>query len=418
MSAIPEQSRQGFAALMAAILRDGAWFDADRARGYARLLGAVLALSTLAYVATSKGGVDLSGKALGTDFASFYAASALALSGEAARVYDLAAHGAAQTAIFGRDIGYAAFFYPPIFLLMCLPFGLFPYLVSLVLWQGATALFYWRVARRFAGSRLGALPFFAFPAVMLNVGHGQNAFLSTGLFGAGILWLHSRPALAGMMFGALAYKPHLGLVIPLVLLIGRRWTAIASAGATVIGLSALSALVFGVESWRGFLAVAPLASATLEHDLVGAEKMQSAYAAIRVLGGGSGLAYLIQGIVAAGTLGALAWVQITRQRRTKGAQIDETPLMVLACLLTSPFLLDYDLMLMALPMAWLFREAMRTGFLPYEKTVLLAAFILPLLARPLAMAAHIPLGPIVILALFSIMARRILLEPDGRLNPA
>ena len=69
-------------------------------------------------------------------------------------------------------------------------------------------------------------------------------------------------------------------------------------------------------------------------------------------------------------------------------------------------------------MAWLFREAMRTGFLPYEKTVLLAAFILPLLARPLAMAAHIPLGPIVILALFSIMARRILLEPDGRLNPA
>lgn len=402
MSAIPDKPRLD----LAGPLRDADWLDAARARAYARVLGVVLALITLAWFATSLGGPDANGKAIGTDFTSFYAASRLALDGRPSAIYDLVAHAAAQNAIFRRPVEYAAFLYPPLYLLICLPFALFPYLPALLLWQGLSLAFYWRVARQFAGSRLGALPLFAFPAVMLNVGHGQNAFLSAGLFGAGVLWLDKRPALAGVMFGLLAYKPHLGLVIPLVLAVNRRWTSFVAAGITVVAMAGLSLLMFGMETWRGFIAISPLATAALEHDLVGAHKMQSAYAAIRVLGGGSNLAYLVQAIVALATLAILLRVQMRRQRLAQGRSMAETPLMIAACLLTSPFLLDYDLVLLALPMAWLFREAMRTGFAPYEKITLFAAFVLPLVTRQLADLAHLPLGPFVIFAVFWLVARR------------
>jgi hypothetical protein len=397
MSAIPQRPR----ADLATLLRTADWLDRDRATGYVRLFAIILGAALLGWIVLSRSGIDPSGKALGTDFTSFYAASVLALKGQALDVYSTAAHGAAQTAIFGRDIGYAAFFYPPIYLLLCLPLGLVPYMASLALWQASTLIVYWRVARQFGGSRLGALPLFAFPAVMLNIGHGQNAFLSAGLFGAGILWLDRRPVLAGMMFGALAYKPHLGLVIPLVLILMGRWTAFAAAGATVLALVGLSAALFGVDAWFGFLTMSKLATATLQHGLVEPEKMQSAYAAIRVLGGSSSLAFGVQAVVTLGVMAALVW-SVRQKPTTMAAGV----LMVMAALMASPFLLDYDLVLLALPMAWLFREAMRTGFRPYEKIVLLASFVLPLVARTLAQSAGLPIGPLVILALFAVVARR------------
>ena len=397
MSAIPHRPR----ADLLAMLRTAPWLDHARATGYVRLLGAILGLALLGWLFVARSGVDPSGKALGTDFASFYAASVLALKGQALDVYNTAAHGAAQTAIFGRDIGYAAFFYPPIYLLICLPLGLLPYIASLAVWQASTLFLYWRVARQFGGSKLGALPFFAFPAVMLNIGHGQNAFLSAGLFGAGILWLDKRPVLAGMMFGALAYKPHLGLVIPLVLILMGRWTAFIAAGATVVVLAALSAALFGTDTWFGFLTISKLASATLEHGLVEPEKMQSAYAAVRVLGGTSALAYVVQAVVTFAVMAALVW-SIRQKPTTLAAGV----LMVMAALMASPFLLDYDLVLLALPMAWLFREAMRTTFWPYEKIVMLAAFVLPLVSRTIATSLHLPLAPLIMLALFALLIRR------------
>lgn len=382
-------------------LRDAAWLNAERARGYLLVAASLLLVITLGWIAVSLGGLDPTGKILGTDFVSFYAASVLSLGGNASSVYDVAAHHAAQTAVLGRDVGYAAFFYPPIYLLLCLPMGLLPYLASLVVWQAGTLLFYWRVARRFGAERLGELPFFVFPAVMVNVGHGQNAFLSAGLFGAGILCLDRRPVLAGVMFGALAYKPHLGLVIPLALAVGRRWVAFGSASATVLVLCLMSLAAFGPDVWTGFLAISKLAGATLEHQLVEAYKMQSLYAAVRLLGGGSGLAYAAQAILAVGVLASLA-LAIHRGADTLAAGA----LMATAALLTTPFLLDYDLMLLAIPMAWLFREALRGEFLPWEKVVLLASFVLPLLARPVADALGVPLGPIVVIALHACLLRR------------
>jgi alpha-1,2-mannosyltransferase len=377
------------------------WLTAKRARAWGWLLLGVTLAIAVGWIAMARGGLDVAGKPLGTDFTSFWTASKLALAGSPAGAYDVAAHHAQQTAMFGRDTGYAAFFYPPIFLLICLPLAALPYLTSLVAWLAATGALYWRMARAWLGEAFGAMPIFAFPAVLTNIGHGQNGFLSAALFGGGALWLERRPIMAGLCLGALAYKPHLGIMIPVALAIAWRWKTFAAAGAAVIALAGASYGLFGLETWRGFLADSSLARGALEQGLVGDAKLQSAFAAVRLWGGGLGLAYGVQAMVAAAAAAGLVWLH--RRAPNCGA---EGPAMIVAALLASPFLLDYDLIILAAPLAWMLREGARSGFLTWEKTILLAAFVLPAVSRLLATDARLPLAPFVMAALFVAILRR------------
>jgi hypothetical protein len=52
----------------------------------------------------------------------------------------------------------------------------------------------------------------AFPAVFINVGHGQNGFLTAALLGGALHWLDRKPWLAGILIGMLAYKPQFGVL--------------------------------------------------------------------------------------------------------------------------------------------------------------------------------------------------------------
>ena len=382
-------------------LRRADWLTPARARAYGWLWLGVCGAICIAWIALARGGLDLTGKPLGTDFTSFWSASKLALGGAPTAPWNVAAHHARQSAIFGRDTGYAAFFYPPIFLLICLPLGLLPYLASLAAWLAATGALYVRMARAWLGARFGLMPIFAFPAVLTNVGHGQNGFLSAALFGAGALWLQRRPILAGLALGALCYKPHLGLMIPFALAIAGRWKSFAAAAAMVIALAAASLALFGAPAWAAFLADSGLARAALEQGLVGDAKMQSAFAAVRLLGGPLVLAYAAQAVVAAAAAAGLVWLQ---RRAPRSAA--EGPALIVAALLASPFMLDYDLVILAAPLAWLLGEGVRTGFRDWEKTALAAAFMLPAVSRTLATGAHLPVAPLVLAALFVLILRR------------
>jgi alpha-1,2-mannosyltransferase len=392
-------------------LREATWLTRERALAYGRILLVMSLTAAVVWTALAHGGLDRMGKPLGTDYASFWTASKLALGGHPLQVYDITAHHAEQTRLFGRDVGYSAFFYPPIYLLICLPLALLPYFASLAVWLGVTGLAYWRVVRAWLGDRFGALAIFSFPAVLVNIGHGQNGFLTTALFGGGALMLDRRPIVAGMLFGCMVYKPQLGLVIPLALIAAGRWKTIGAAAATVLILAGLSAALFGLDAWRGFLAVSPVAKAALEQDLVGYAKMQSTFAGVRLLHGGLGLAYAVQIAVALAACAGLVLLQ--RRSFRSGA---EGPAMMTAALLASPFLLDYDLLLLAIPLAWMAREGLRTGFRPWEKLVLALAFVLPLMSRSVASTIGLPLAPIVIGAVFVLVLRRGLEPADSAAN--
>src|SRR5205814_7022046 len=90
------------------------------------------------------------------------------------------------------------------------------------------------------------------PGAAVNLFFGQNGILSTVLLGGGVLLLGSRPILAGVLLGLLAYKPQLAVLAPFALLAGREWRALAAAILSQIALGLLSLLVLGAEPWFAF----------------------------------------------------------------------------------------------------------------------------------------------------------------------
>jgi hypothetical protein len=58
------------------------------------------------------------------------------------------------------------------------------------------------------------------------------------------------------------------------------------------------------------------------------------------------------------------------------------------------------------PLAWTAAAAERDGFLPWEKLVLAAAFLLPMVARAVGMTVGVPVAPLVVLALLTVVVRR------------
>ena len=399
-------------------LRSGQWLTAARARGYSLMLLAFCAIAAAGWIAMSDGLIDRNGKPIGTDFASFYAAGSLVLDGRAADVYSMALHYAREQRIFGAATPYYGWLYPPVFLLVATPLALMPYLLALAVWQISTFALYLSVigvivARmRMRGIVIGPiwLPIAAgFPAVFINLGHGQNGFLTAALFGAALLALPARPVVSGVLFGLLAYKPQFALVAPIALLAAAQWRTVVAAGITVMVLVGITSLVFGGDLWLAFAASTETSrKLLLEQGDVGFEKLQSVFAAVRMSGGGVPLAYAVQGVVSVAVVSGTAWAwRSACDRDLKAA------LLVIATVLASPHVLDYDLVILALAIAFSVSGGFTSGFRDYEISLLAAAWMVPLVSRSIAGVTGIPLGLLVLLALYVFTLRRAVLDRAG-----
>ncbi len=371
------------------------WLTGQRARAYAT----IVLISTLA-VAMLRVGMSLAGAgplgfAIHSDFVSFWAASHLALAGHASDTYTVATHWDVERSAL-PETGYSAFLYPPVWLLLCLPLALLPFWWSLAAFLAATGTGYWWVTRKLLPG--GGVAFLAFPAVVTNVVYGQNGLLTTALFGGGLLALERRPWAAGICFGCLAYKPHLAATVPIALIAGRHWRALAATAATAAALIAASVALFGVSAWQGFFAEAPFARSVLEHGVLTNVGWVSIFRAIVQMGGPVTLAYAVQAVAG---LAAIAAMVVAIRRRPDAI----TAMLPLATVLATPFLLAYDLALLALPMAWLVRQGQLRGFRAWEKPALALAFMAPVLSVVAASAGVPVVGPLAILGLFAVVAR-------------
>lgn len=399
-------------------LRSGAWLTPDRLRTYAVIVLGLSLAGLVGWVALSDHMIDCNGKPIGTDFSSFYAAGSLVRDGRVADVYDMAAHYARQQQIFGAGVPYFGWLYPPLFLLIATPLALMPYPVALAVWQGGTLLLYLAVIRMIVRSFRGApapvgriwiLLALAFPAVFINLGHGQNGFLSTALFGGALVALPKRPVLAGILFGLLAYKPQFALVIPIALLVAGQWRAILAAGLTVAVLCGVTALLFGIDIWFAFAASMETSrKLLLEQGDVGFEKLQSIFAAVRMWGGTVPLAYAAQTTLSILVIGSAAWVWRARLDHAVKAAI-----LVIATLLASPHVLDYDLTILSVAIAFLAMTGLTRGFRPYEITLLAAAWIVPLVSRGIAGTTGVPIGLLAMIALYAVVLLRASSDLEG-----
>src|ERR1700685_1641389 len=353
------------------------------------------------------------------DFVSFWTAGKLTLEGTAGDAYLKGPHFVLQAELTGDPDGwgYLAFFYPPFFLFLCAAFALVGYFPALCLWLASTFAGYAAMLR-------GLLPrdmperncvwalLLGYPAVMVNAGFGQNGFLSTALFGGAAIWLDRRPALAGVCLGCLSYRRQLGIIVRLGLAAAARWRCFAVAGLTVLVLIGLATIAFGTEIWPAFLTnmgVARQSWMEPENPLYH-QFWITVFGAVRLHGGSLALAYEARTAVTLAAACLLAGVLLLRR---PGAQSGRAQGAAIAAFVPfcSPFMLEYDLMVLAVPMAWLIAEGLRGGFRRGEVVALCAAYFAPVLFKVTLFDDAIKVGVIVAVAvLFAAVLRR-MIEP-------
>jgi arabinofuranan 3-O-arabinosyltransferase len=331
---------------------------------------------------------DPSGQPIATDFVNVWAAGRQALAGAPAAVYDVALHKAAEVIAVGHDFaGEYPWLYPPSFLFVAVSLALLPYGMAAAAWLALTFSAYLVVVRAIIRHRVGILLACAYPGLLANAVVGQNGFLSAALLGGALLLLPGSPVMAGCLIGLLAFKPHLGILLPVVLIAGGYWRGIAAAAVT-FGLIALSSwAAFGPDAWTAFFQSLPVASqSTLEQGRAEWGKLQSAYGVVRMMGATSAIAWVAQGVLA----GAVA-VALAALWRSKTSFDLKAAALAVGTVVVVPYIFLYDLVILAVAIAFLLRACGEAGPTPGEmRAVAIAALLIvifPLLKVPVGFAA-------------------------------
>ncbi len=400
---------------LTARMRSGEWLTRRRVRVFVTIL-LIIELAAFGFlVAGTHGWIVPLDKPTTTDFVSFYAAGQLADAGTPALTYDQAAHLATEETIVGQGIEYQYFNYPPVYQAMFMPIAWLPYLTAFVLFEVATLIFYLAVARRILDdySGIALLALVGFPIVFWNIGLGQNAFLTAGLFGAATLLIDRRPVLAGLCFGALCYKPHFALLVPLALAAGGHWRAFAAAAASAVVLVLASLALLGWDTWHAFLATAGASHSMYESGRILFGGFVNPFGAMRLWGASVALSYTVQAIVSAIAASVVAMVWYRHASLPSRAAV-----LASATLIAVPLSLLYDLMLGGISACWLLRgEGQRCG--PWEKTVLAVAYAALFDSRGLSDQITLPVNTIAALSLFVLATRRAFAELGWvRISPA
>ena len=312
--------------------------------------------------------VGADGRPKATDFVSFWAAGKLVLSGHATDAYDWTIHKAVATSN-GIDIGgHFTFQYPPTFLLLTPVLALTPYPAAMLVWTAIGLPIYLTAVRLIAGGWNATLAALAWPAVLWNTVVGQTGFLTAALLGAGVALIDRRPALSGILFGLLTYKPQFGLLIPVALIAGGRWRVVGWAVLSALILCAISAAVFGTSTWIAFFdSIARINGAILTAGGTDFSKLQSLYGYVRALGGGSEMAWLAHGALVLFLAAFVGWLW------RSDAPFDlKAAALSAATVLASPYSFIYDFVALAVPIIFLGRA----GFSNRELTFVIAAALL------------------------------------------
>jgi hypothetical protein len=380
-------------------IRTGDFLDRARVRRLAVLYLIIGLMSLGALIASSDGFKDRLGRPLGTDFMAFYVAGRVADEKGGAAAYDAAEQYAEHQRLIGEEKPpFWPYLYPPAFLFVAMALASLPYLAAWLFWSGGTLALYLGAMQRLAPGAFAALLAAAFPAVLTNFMHGQNGFLIAALFAAAAHCLiANRKLAAGVAFGLIAIKPQYGLLIPIVLAAAGEWRVFAAAAASVLALALAPTMAFGVDVWPGFFETMRAARVeVLETGAIGFEKIQSVFSQAKMLGAPTIIAYAAQALFALGL--AVMTARLWRGRAS-------TPLklagLIIASLLATPYVVDYDLVILAPAMALLILEGAARGFRPFERTLLLAAAAAPVIARPVGAALPLSLGLFAMIALFA-----------------
>jgi hypothetical protein len=391
-------------------LSSGSWVTVARVRAISTMALTATVVALLLLFATAHGTVDAMGRPIGTDFSNVWAAGWMANHGQAAAAWNWAAHHAVQQAIHHDPaIAFYGWHYPPPFLMLASLLARMPYIMALLLWQAVTLGLALVVVRSIVPGRDALLAAIGAPVVLICLGHGQNAFLTGALLGGGMLLLDRKPWIAGLLLGCLVYKPQFAVLIPVVLIAAGNWRAFLSAACAVLTLCALTLMLWGWPVWGAFIDSLTITRViVIEQGNTGWEKIESAFSAIRMWGGSVPLAYAVQSVVT-GT--AILTAAVVARR---GSMANRAAATLAAALLSTPYVLDYDFVVLGVAVAFVVADIRARGALRWEASLLAFAWIVPLFGRQATALTLIPLELIAAITILMLAARRAIVM-DGAL---
>jgi len=293
--------------------------------------------------------------------------------------------------------------YPPPFLLLILPFGVLPPVLSLPSFVlagfAASVLSVWRCLDR----NLRRWPLIATlllcPAVPFNVMTGQNAFYTAALLVAGLGGIARYPVLCGALLGLLSVKPQLCLMAFVALVAARQWRSLGSAAASACLLTLVSVPVAGLDMWRGWLDLVFGGNELYQSWLnVGRLNGIGVYACVSWLGAPGSVASLAQAAATIGSGGLVYWVY----RQPASGAIRLAALLA-ATILAAPHASNSDAILLGLAASLYVTALPPQELRPHRLAIAAAVWISPLFNPPVLFRIGC-VTPLLVAALLAVIA--------------
>jgi alpha-1,2-mannosyltransferase len=324
---------------------------------------------------------DLHGAFMGTghiwgrDFVNVWTGGRLVMEGHADLIYSLREYVAYQQEFVG-PIKPHYYSYPPSSFFLAAPFGLLPYFAALTLWLTATLAFFLWAAKPYVKDTPNFPLFFAAvtPAATINIWAGHYGFLVGALWLASFARIEHAPRRAGVFAALLTIKPHLGLLLPPLLLARRAWRTILVAAIGAVAMVVVSGLVFGFDLWLEYLVKMSRFQASLLEDQTSffLAMMPGTFTSLRYITPSSENAAWIAHIGVSAIALFLYW---RAQRRVEGWK-DLAFIAATATFLILPYAFNYDMTVVSLGFGLLlFRY---WDELPiWQRAVLIGGFLSP-----------------------------------------
>ena len=370
-------------------------------------LGAVYYLSMW----TGDNGPDAQGftKTPYWDFNNLWTGGRLALEGHVRHIFDMDLYRPDMRRLLGLNVPNQEWSYPPSLLLLAVPLASLPALPAYIVWTLGSVLLLHFAVRPYKLPMMFHLAIILCPAAFINAMFGQNGSFISALFIAGLFYAPRKPVLAGICFGVMTVKPHLGILIPFALIASGNWKAFISAGVTTVTLFIATGLLFGFSVWSDFLhSTQPMMQAFMEKPFPHPYQANTVTGFILARGFGAGLplAYLAQAIL---TLCAIVAV-IVLWRKDDIHEYKKIALTLGLAIVATPYGYIYDMVGISFAVAltiYLTRPS------PWW-AVLALLWMFPIFNHHLILSVHMNFGIIVILLGLLVMWKLPLRETISR----
>jgi len=333
------------------------------------------------------------------DFNNLWTGGRLALTGQVDYIFNMDLYRPAMDALFGQDMPDQEWSYPPSMLLIGAPLALFPPLIAYMIWSlGSLAMLHFAIRPLKLKPILHGAALLS-PFVLVNALFGQNGTFISALLIAGLLQAPKRPVLAGICFGLMTVKPHLGILIPFLLIASGNWRAFASASVTAVLMFAATSMFFGFEVWTNFLhTTQPMMQEVMEKPFMHPYQVNSVtpFVEARALGAGLILAYSVQALFSLLAIICGIWLWRLKTGINHHTRVALTLVLVM---IATPYGYTYDMVAIGVAIMIFLAKSKRPAILP----VLALIWLFPVYYGQIAWTLDTNIGAFIVLGLFAIL---------------